>query len=293
MNQTTESFASLHVAFLGLGLMGGSLALGLRGRCRVLSAYDPDPTVQALAASRQVVDLVAPDPASALQQADLVILAAPVRAILQLLRQLPDWLPGPAVVLDLGSTKREIVQAMDSLPPRFDPVGGHPMCGKETNSLANADPAIFLEANFALTPLERTSHRARRLAEELCACLGSRPFWLDAGTHDAWTAATSHLPYLAAVALSLATPVEASPLAGPGFSSATRLAESSPAMMLDVLATNRDRILEGLGRYRQQLDKLERLLAQDTLLELKASLAMGANRRREMLAAPRREAGPK
>src|SRR5512143_2730594 len=95
-------FAGRRVAILGLGLIGGSLALALRGHCRELLASDPDPATIALARQRGVVERISANPAEVLAEADLVVLAAPVRAILELIAELPDLHPGPAVVLDVG-----------------------------------------------------------------------------------------------------------------------------------------------------------------------------------------------
>src|SRR5512142_2192162 len=127
------------VAILGLGLMGGSLALALRGRCAELIGIDPDPAVLDLASRWRLVDRLDAQPARLLPEADVVVLAAPVRAILRLLADLPAAHPGAPVVLDLGSTKGDVLRAMDGLPGRFDPIGGHPMCGKERSSLREAE----------------------------------------------------------------------------------------------------------------------------------------------------------
>jgi prephenate dehydrogenase len=264
------------VAILGLGLMGGSLALALRGKCAMLIGADPDPRAVELAQARQVVDRASTSPQELLAQADLVVLAAPVGAILALLSALPDLHPGSAAVLDLGSTKGEILRRMEALPARFDPLGGHPMCGKEKSSLLHAEAELYRGAPFALTPLERTSPRVRSLAEQLVQAVGARPLWIDAATHDRWVAATSHAPYLVANALAAATPLEAKPLVGPGLRSATRLAPASLTMMMDILATNQDNVLAALQRFRLALDALEHALSVSDLDDLRAQLALGA-----------------
>jgi prephenate dehydrogenase len=153
----SDLLSSTRVAIMGLGLMGGSLALALRGRCAELLGIDPDPDALALALELGAADRVSANPAELLPEADVIILAAPVLAILSLLQALPDLHPGSPIVLDLGSTKREIVQAMEALPVRFDPLGAHPMCGKETNTLRSAEASLFAGRPFAFTPLARTS----------------------------------------------------------------------------------------------------------------------------------------
>jgi prephenate dehydrogenase len=268
--------AGARVAIVGLGLMGGSLALALRGHCRELLGIDPDPQVVDLALSERIVDRASLDPAALLPQADLVILAAPVRAILHLLADLPALHPGSPLVMDLGSTKTEILAAMQTLPVRFDVLGGHPMCGKEKSSLAEAEARIYTGAAFALVALERTSLAGRTLAEELVHAAGARPLWLAAAEHDRWVAATSHLPYLVAGALAACTPPEVAPLVGPGFRSTARVAGTSPSMMLDVITTNRAAILDALQRFRGQIDALEACLANMDLDALHASLVRGA-----------------
>lgn len=270
-----DSLSNCRVAILGLGLMGGSLALRLRGQCQELLGCDPDPATLALARQWDLVDRITDQPGDILPSTDLVILAAPVRAILTLLDDLPALHPGHAVVLDLGSTKIQIVQRMLALPVRFDPLGGHPMCGKERGGLANADPDLYQSAPFAFTPVPRTSKRARDLAVQLAQLVGANPLWLEAETHDRWVAATSHVPYLAANALAAVTPLDARPLVGPGFRSTTRLAPSNWTMMCDTLETNRPNILAGLKRFRLQIEELESLLTSGDLQALEQLTVQG------------------
>ncbi|MDD5468246.1 MAG: prephenate dehydrogenase [Anaerolineales bacterium] len=281
-----ERLADLRIAIIGLGLMGGSLALALKGKCRQLLGFDADGSTRARAASMAVVDLVSADIREVMRLADLIALAAPVGAILDLLRRLPEIHAGRAVVLDLGSSKVEITQAMAQLPERYDPLGGHPMCGKERLGLANAEASLFQGATFALTPLQRTSPKARALAEQLARAVGAAPLWIDAQAHDRLVAATSHLPYLLSAALARLTPLEARPLVGPGFRSATRLAATPHSMMLDALRTNRHNLLEGLETMRRELELARELLADGSGPALQAYLEAAAARREALAAQP-------
>ncbi len=190
------------IVIIGLGLMGGSLALALKGRCAEVYGIDSDQATLELARRQNIVDRADSDPARLLPGADMVILAAPVPMILNLLEQLPAFMPDPCVVLDLGSTKRLIVEAMSRLPDRFTPIGGHPLCGKEKLSLANAERTIYYAAPFLLTPLERTSARALSAAKQIIEAIGAKAIILDAEEHDRVLAATSHLPFLLSSALS-------------------------------------------------------------------------------------------
>jgi prephenate dehydrogenase len=218
--------------------------------------------------------------------ADVVILAAPLQAILDLIHELPSLHPGSPVVIDIGSSKVQVVKAMEGLPPRFDPLGGHPMCGKETVGLENADAKIYKEATFTFIDLERTSEVAVEFANQLALAIGSRPLWIDADTHDQWSAAVSHLPYLVATALSAATPPQSASLAGPGFRSTTRVAATPASIMVDVLRTNQGYILENLDRFRVEIDELEELIARNDVYTLNMSLDQIAERQQMLIAGP-------
>ncbi len=249
------------VAIVGLGLMGGSLAMALRGRCARLIGVDRDEATLDLAKRRMLVDKATDDAAQALPQANLVVLSVPVSAILSFLDELPRLHPGSAVVLDLGSTKKEITAAMARLPERFQPIGGHPMCGKEKSGLEHAEAGLFQGAPFALTVLPRTGRQAIDLATELVQTVGARPVWLDSETHDRWVASTSHLPYLVACALAATMPEEAAPLIGSGYRSTSRLAASPVSVMLDILLTNREEVLAAVERFHGMLVQMRDLLA--------------------------------
>ncbi|MBK9925401.1 MAG: prephenate dehydrogenase [Anaerolineales bacterium] len=272
MSQPDFNLAESKIAIIGLGLMGGSLALGLRGKCAALYGCDPHlPTIE-LALSQHIVDYADSDPAKLLPEADLVILSAPVPAILTLLEKLPTYTPNSCIVMDMGSTKKLIVESMSQLPERFDPIGGHPICGKEKLSLANAERTLYYAAPFLLTPLERTSKRAISAANQIIEALGAKAGILDAAEHDRILAATSHLPFVLSSALALATSEDVSPFIGPGFKSTSRLAGTSSSMMLGVLQTNRENVLNALHELQKQLTEIESALSVDDFKKLEAIL---------------------
>ena len=246
MDKSDFSLNNANIAVIGLGLMGGSLALSLKDHCRYLSALDKHPPTLELARNEGVVHIASSDPVEILSKANLVILACPVPAILEWLSRLPDYIQHPCIVLDLGSSKRTIVAALEALPANFDPLGGHAICGKENLSLLNADRFLYRDAPFVFTPLSRTSDNARRAALQITEVIGANPIWMDAEPHDRILAITSHLPYLLSAALALVTPEDAAPCIGPGFRSSTRLAGTPTSMMLGVLTSNRDKILSAL-----------------------------------------------
>jgi prephenate dehydrogenase len=274
-----------NIAIIGLGFMGGSLALALKGRCAEVYGIDPDQTTLELARRQNIVDRADSDPAKLLPEADIIILAAPVPAILTLLDQLPAFMPNSCIVLDLGSTKRLIVEAMLRLPERFVPIGGHPLCGKEKLSLANAERTLYYGMPFLLTPLERTSARALSAAHQIIEAVGAKAAILDASEHDRILASTSHLPFLLSAALVLATPEEVTPFIGPGFKSTSRLAGTSSSMMLGVLQSNRENVIEGVHRFRAALDDIESALEKGNEIQLQALMNRSATRYGELMTA--------
>jgi prephenate dehydrogenase len=264
--------AESRIAIIGLGLMGGSLALGLRGKCAALFGCDPHLPTLELALSQNIVDYADSDPAKVLPEVDLVVLSAPVPAILTVLEQLPTFTSKPCIVLDMGSTKKMIVDSMSRLPERFDPIGGHPICGKEKLSLANAERTLYYAAPFLLTPLERTSARALSAAHQIIEAVGAKAKILDAVEHDRILASTSHLPFLISSALALATPGDVTSFIGPGFTSTSRLAGTSTSMMLGVLQSNQENVLVALRGLQNQLAEIESYLSANDFLKLESIL---------------------
>ncbi len=272
MDDSNFNLAESKIAIIGLGLMGGSLALGLRGKCAALYGIDPNLATLELALSQQIVDYADSDPASLLPEVDMVILSAPVPAILALLEKLPAFTPNPCIVMDMGSTKKMIVESMSHLPERFDPIGGHPICGKEKLSLANAERTLYYAAPFLLTPLGRTTQRAISAANQIIEALGAKGKILDAVEHDRILASTSHLPFLISSALALATSQDVVPFVGPGFKSTSRLAGTSSSMMLGVLQSNRENVLNALHEVQNQLAEIESALSSSDFAKLESTL---------------------
>lgn len=260
------------IAIIGLGLMGGSLALALRGKCSAIYGIDPDSNTRQLAISQNIVDQAFDDPAEIISQADVIVLAAPVLAILSILSTLPEIMPNSCIIMDLGSTKVEIVRKMEELPARFDPIGGHPICGKERLSLENADRTLYYAAPFLVTPIERTTKRALSAITQIIDAIGAKLNILDAAEHDRILALTSHLPFLLSSVLALTTPGSVAPYIGPGFRSASRLAGTSTSMMLGVILSNRENLLAALENVQDELAVITSALAEKDAETLNSTL---------------------
>jgi prephenate dehydrogenase len=298
------AFSDARVAVVGLGLMGGSLcaALRTRGVCREVIGVARHPATLQMARDLRFIDRGATDLAEGLRDADVVVLATPVRDILDKLAIIGPMLKPGGVVMDIGSTKTAICEAMAALPDGIQPLGGHPMCGKETSGLAMADPTLYRDRVFALVPLPRTTPETLEVGRALALGIGARPLVIDAAReysgaareysgaarHDRLVAAISHLPFMLASALveAAAAVAEGDPLAwqlaAGGFYDTSRLAASDPTMMLDILATNRDEVLRALREARGQLDYLARLLEDGDLETLRAAIEAARNRRMEI-----------
>ncbi|MDP7545514.1 MAG: prephenate dehydrogenase, partial [Anaerolineales bacterium] len=269
--------------------------LALRGKCAGITAVECDTGARHSGLQHGVVDHATESLAEGVARADMLVLATPVHVILELLAQLPQLLPhsaGALPVLDLGSTKAEITAAMAALPERFDCIGGHPMCGKETGGLAHADAGLYRQAAFVLTPLPQTSSETLTLARELVSAAGARPLQMEAARHDRLVALTSHLPYLLACSLVAAVEQRGKDDAGvwdlvsTGFHDTTRVAASDVRMLSDILQTNREPVRAALGQQRRALEALEAALDGDADSLQAALSAIRATRRRHFPPAP-------
>lgn len=278
------------VAIVGLGLMGGSLAGALKEQdaCReVWGVARREETIEE-AMRRGFIHGGTCNLAKGVEQADLIVLATPVRTILELIPRVGSLARAGCLLMDLGSTKARVVEAMEALPPYLQAVGGHPMCGKEASGIKAAEATLYEGAAFVLTPLRRTNSEALMLAQELVEAIGARPLLMDAERHDRLVAAVSHLPYLLSVGL-VATAEEIAAedelvweLAASGFRDTSRLAASDVTMMLDVLLTNRRAVGETLSRFVNQLDAMAHLLKAGDEEGLRSSMEQVQKRREGM-----------
>jgi len=284
MKQLNEA----QITVVGLGLMGGSLAGALDGKCKsVVGVARREETINA-AMKRGLIDRGTTHLADGVADVDVVVLATPVRVILQQIRDIGPLLSEGCLLMDLGSTKADVVAEMAKLPGHVQPLGGHPMCGKETSGLEAADPAIYRGATFILTPLPRTSKSALTLGRDLARAVGSKPLVLDAQRQDFLVGTVSHLPYLMACALvatadatTSADPAAWKIVAG-GFRDTTRVAGSDVAMMTDILLTNREEVLKALDVLQGQIVRLSHLVESGDEGRIRAALSEIRQKRLEM-----------
>lgn len=259
----------VRIALLGFGLIGGSIARALQREAGdwTIAAWSPSGEGPQRARDEGIIEEAAPSPASAIRAADLVILAGPPLACLELIDDLGGPLGeglGPdALVTDVASTKEAIVRRADEAGLRF--VGGHPMAGRELTGYEVAEPDLFEGRPWVIVPGAHARPGDRERVEALARACGAVPTELTAEDHDAAVAAISHLPLVLAAALVEAvtgTPegqerpdwATAAGLAAGGWRGMTRLARGDEAMGAGIIATNAPAIASRLRDLRATLD---------------------------------------
>jgi len=246
------------IAIIGLGLIGGSLALALKkSKARGMEIVGFSRSAQTLAAARRcgAIDEAAKNLASAVAGADMVVIATPVMVTREVLASIAEHLSPKCVVTDTGSTKVQVMKwAGEYLSPRISFIGGHPMAGKETSGISEADAGLFKGCVYCLTPSVCATPQAVKRLKKMVESIGAKPFFIEAETHDNLVAGVSHLPMLLSAAFVTATAKsrlwpDMAKLAAGGYRDLSRLASGNPEMNRDICLTNRERIVDWLDRY--------------------------------------------
>jgi cyclohexadieny/prephenate dehydrogenase len=254
---------SLNIAILGYGLMGASLALGLkkRGFAGRILGYARREETRAQALESGVADEIFADPADAVREADIVVICVPIWTIAQLAEQIVGALKPGAVVTDVGSTKSELLKTMEPLfagsAAHF--VGSHPIAGSEKTGIEAGDPDLYQGRLTVVCPAKGAS-----AISSLWKSVGSEVVEMSSEQHDAMLASTSHLPHMVAAALARSVadgdPSNKADFCGTGFKDTTRVASGSADMWVDIIDTNRAALETELDRFHQELQGLIEIL---------------------------------
>lgn len=253
------------LAILGVGLIGGSLARALRdaGHVQEIVGYGRGLANLQRAVELGVADRIETSPASAVRDADMVVLATPVGSMDALFKAIVPYLAKDAVLTDVGSVKGAVVAAARAaLAGKFaDFVPGHPIAGTERTGVGASFASLYVGRRVALTPLPETHPEALARVRAMWQAAGADVVSMSVEHHDQVLAATSHLPHLLAYALvdMLARQDDSREIfsfAAGGFRDFTRIASSDPVMWRDISLANRDAILIMMKRYRSALDDL-------------------------------------
>lgn len=261
------------VAIVGLGLIGGSVGLALKkwssknSNALNLVGYDEDVSRQNKARKIGCVDQTEWSLAKAVERADVVIVATPVQSMQTVFEDISRHLKPGCVVTDTGSTKVDVMRWASALPDSVSFVGGHPMAGK-SESLDAATADLFQGATWAICPSVTADEDAIRNILGVVGATGAESYFLDPVEHDSYVAATSHLPFIAAISLIESVTADASwrdmrGLVSSGLRDTTRLALGSPQMHRDIAITNRESLSRWIGRYIEELDRVKRMLDAD------------------------------
>ncbi len=257
------------IAVLGLGLIGGSLGLALQqtGIASQIAGYDSNPDATHRALVRGAITLMCITVEEAVQQADMVILAAPILALPGLFERIAPALKPGVLITDTASTKAQVLTwASTLLPANVVFVGGHPMAGREHSGIEAAEEGLFEGCAYCLTPTAQTPAEALAQLSEIVQRLGAHPFVLDAGRHDHLVAGISHVPFVLSSVLVQALHrdedwPDMTRLAAGGFRDMSRLAAGSPTMYRDICLTNKEAILDWLDALAWQLERIRSLIA--------------------------------
>lgn len=258
------------VAIIGLGLIGSSVARAVRAKMPTvaLTGTDADPAVRQRVLDLGIVDDVTDTPAAAVVDADLVLLAVPLGAFATVARDIAAELSPGTIVSDVGSAKQTVIDAVRPLlPDSIHLIPAHPVAGTERSGPDAGFPTLFEDRWCILTPLEGTDATGVTRLAEFWTRLGSRVEIMDARHHDLVLAVTSHIPHLIAYSivgtaadLENVTRGEVIKYSAGGFRDFTRIAASDPTMWRDVFLTNKEAVLEILGRVTEDLAALQRAI---------------------------------
>jgi prephenate dehydrogenase len=278
------------LAVVGVGMMGGSLALAAQQGAQVdtVVGYDADPEAIELALRKGVIAEVATSAGEAAAYADLVVVSTPVRSIPALVEECATAQPAPRLITDMGSTKSAI---MDSLSPlaRSLFIGGHPMCGAADSGARYARADLFQNATYFLCTTGAAFPKLYEMLQQFILQLGARPTHIDAMAHDRIMAVVSHLPHvLANVLMDHAGTFQvrgkrALDCVGPSFKDLTRVAGANPAMWSDIFLENRSALAQTLRSISGELQEFSHFLEQGDESAILDSISSAASHREELL----------
>lgn len=255
------------ISVIGLGLLGGSFALALKAKYHSLKVIGVDTNAQHCEQARALglADEILPLE-EAVRQAELVVLATPVNAILQLIKPVLDYLPERATLIDLGSTKEQICKAVEEHAKRGQFVATHPIAGTEYSGPEAAFSSLLRQKTMIICEGEKSHSHALQFVEEICRALEMELRYMSASEHDLHLAYVSHLSHISSFALSITVldkekdQKDIFDMAGSGFSSTVRLAKSSPQMWAPIFTQNTRNVSEALASYIRQLQQFKKAI---------------------------------
>lgn len=266
------------VGIVGLGLIGASMALGLRGKVSEILAVDRDEEVLSIAMDRKIIDRGSTNPEEILRDADIVVFALyPGDIINYILKHRSIWHQGQ-ILMDVAGLKNELVTTIQGELADVEFVGTHPMAGREVSGIKAAREELFLGSNFIITPTEKNSTDGLEIVRELAAILGVKNiFELSPREHDALVAYTSHMPHLLALALVGAYSEGSEKIVGRSFLDATRVANINEKLWSELFLMNKEPLLEEIDKlimeltlFKEKLDNNDRMGLEEKMRTVKS-----------------------
>ncbi|MDD5659022.1 MAG: prephenate dehydrogenase [Actinomycetota bacterium] len=255
-----------NITIIGLGLIGGSLALSLKklNSDFIITGYDSLSESMNIALYRKIIDEAAKDYKDAVKKADLVIIATPVRLILEVANNIKESLKSRTIITDVGSAKENIVENMNKiLPEDVIFIGGHPMAGSENDGVLSARHDLFMNVFYILTPTDNTKTEALVTLHTLFTKIGAKVITISPKDHDKVVSLISHLPHILSTNLVALVDDKQKELnnlfklcAG-GFRDMTRIAASNPKMWIDISFENKKEIINALEGYIAYLNRFK------------------------------------
>jgi len=255
-----------NITVIGLGLIGGSLALSLKNVDKnfIITGYDIEKESMSIARYRNIIDISAKDYKEAVSNADLVIIATPISNIIEVINNTRDHLKKGAIITDVGSAKEKIVKrAGEILPEDVVFIGGHPMAGSENEGVLSATPDLFRNAFYILTPTGTTVSESLVTLHSLFTGIGAKVISMNPKEHDINVALISHLPHV--LSTSLVDMIDDKQrdlknlfkLCAGGFRDMTRIAAANTKMWLEISLENKEELIESINIYMKYLENFK------------------------------------
>lgn len=266
------------IGIVGLGLIGASIALSLRGKVGEILAVDRDEEVLSIAMERKIIDKGSTNPEEILRDADIVIFALyPGDIINYILENKSIWHKGQ-ILMDVAGLKGELVSRIQAEVSEVEFVGTHPMAGREVSGIKAAREELFLGSNFIITPTDKNSDEGLELVRELATILGVKNiFEMSPSEHDALVAYTSHMPHILALALVGAYSEGSEKIVGRSFLDATRVANINEKLWSELFLMNRDSLMEEIDKligeltlFKEKLDNNDKIGLEEKMKTAKA-----------------------
>lgn len=277
--ETVAPFA--RVVIVGVGLLGGSIGLGLRKRRLAKKVVGYSPRGSSLSQAKEVgaIDEIAKNLAEACNCADVVVICTPVQSIVELVAQSYAVMPKGGLITDVGSTKMTIVDGVSALPASASFCGSHPMAGSEKSGVEFARENLLDGKLVLVTPHPSQPPALAQRTSQFWQSLGARTQIMSAAEHDAAVARVSHLPHLLASALAGATPTDLLPLAASGWCDTTRVASGGAQLWRQILEENRPSVLQALEEFSGALQEWLTALKNNDATRLEQLLIEGKQKR--------------